>query len=86
MSLLFLPVLVGGLVRFLSHRRHLLFRLLSLEAIILGLVITISIPSSFITCNLRLIVVFVLAVAEASLGLAVLVSMRRFSDSTLVNS
>ena len=84
MSLFFIPVLVGAFLSFLCHRRHLLFSLLSLEAMMLGLIISLSTLSSAMRCNYTLIIVFVFAVAEARLGLSVLVSMTRYSDRRFV--
>ena len=86
MSTFFVPVFLGAFFRLLSHRRHLLLSLLSLEAIILALVISLSIKSALIICNFSLIIIFVFSVAEARLGLSVLVSMRRYRDSSFVSS
>lgn len=86
MSTFFVPVFFGALFRFLSHRRHLLFSLLSLEAIILAIIVSVSISARAILSNLSLIIILVFAVAEASLGLSVLVSIRRYRDSRYVSS
>ena len=80
MSIFFFPVLLGAFLRFMSHRKHLLFSLLSLEGIIIALIVSISLSSRLAVSNLSLIIVFVLAVAEARLGLSVLVSITRSLD------
>lgn len=86
MRAVFFPVFFGCFVSLLAHRRHLLYSLLALEAIILRAIISISFFSSIMFSNLILIVIFVLAVAEASLGLSVLVRMRRLRGNDIVAS
>ena len=86
MTTFFMPVLIGAFLSFLSHRRHLLFSLLSLEAMMLALIVSVSLSSTSMVCNFSLIVIFVFAVAEARLGLSVLVSISRLSDRRLVSA
>lgn len=86
MSALFFPIFVGCFLSFVSHRRHFLYSLLALEAIILSSIVSLSFTSSLIIMNFILIIILVFAVAEARLGLSVLVSMSRFPGNDIVAS
>ena len=83
---LLLPVFLRSFIALLTQRKHLLFSLLVLEAIVLSLITPLALFFNPKSSMLALIIIFVFAVIEASLGLGILVKIRRYKSNEIVRA
>nr|QDA23188.1 NADH dehydrogenase subunit 4L [Systolederus spicupennis] len=86
MFIYFMLFFFSGFYVFLSVRKHLLLILLSLEYMVLSLFFLIYFVFSLYGLMNFLIIYLVFSVCEGVLGLAILVSMIRFSGNDYVFS
>jgi len=79
-------VFVGGLLSFISSRKHVLNMLLSLEYVVLSLVWAMRMSLALFENYYLMIYFFVFAVCEGALGLSLIVVLiRTYGNDLLLN-